>query len=617
MNPKIEQHLEIAYDGLLSYCSDKLRDWPTSQKFLGLDDLALYQGVSGSALSLFSASRILDNSNGVSIGRELLSLSFNHSSLGINKQGFFEGRLGIGVAYINCMHSIGESTDDLVNELLADIESEQFTSPANHDLMNGIGGRINCLSQLYFVSKSDHILKLVLDDCKFLLSEAMTVHRGITWPLGFPLVSAPMLGLAHGVSGTIYALAKASRILDEETKSALEEVQLAAARYERMFFSKNELNWPDFRVPWAIESSLKVSLKGKGMVVNGRTQAFLKKYSKWRASARDQFMFGWCHGGPGIGHARLQMRKSGIVSDDIDNDIEAVYQKSNLLQKKGFPDMGFCLCHGILSIASFLIEHYSHFTRPDSLELAEQSVLAAFDRIETTSVDSKDKFSLMLGLGGYVCVACQLTHPDRSSTLLDFFCQEISNSYQERPIATTTSFQSKWLEYSVNKRQRQPFLHAIELLRNDSKLEPTVEDNYWQLLVKEANYLDSVRLELMANQFSVFDRFTRILVAQEINKVDLGLFTVRRNDTARTLATKFDWPKLFREGVTCIKSSTIFLVWDGLRVVVKFMNKTEQEIYNLCEKPIRLDTLAKHFGHQSISSVLRNGLVIFCDDELK
>jgi type 2 lantibiotic biosynthesis protein LanM len=245
------------------------------------------------------------------------------------------------------------------------------------DLVSGVAGCAIVMLRLAedIPSCAPRALDLATRCGRKLLRMATRVGGEMTWPPANPSgAGRPLTGLSHGAAGIAWALGElAVATGDGRFGRAASE----ALRYEAELLRPGLGNWPDFRV---FESPA----PGDG---------------------GGQYLWGWCHGAPGIGLARMMMRERcpGVVPEavlDADVDIALASTEAN-----GFND-GHCLCHGDLGNAELFVVASRVYNDPSYLRIARRQGHAVLTDAAGTGAwrcnrrDFTELPGLMMGIAG-------------------------------------------------------------------------------------------------------------------------------------------------------------------------------------------------------------------------
>lgn len=132
------------------------------------------------------------------------------------------------------------------------------------DVVTGNAGAILVASSVEDVVGTALVRRAVSALTEPLVRSAVRDEHGAAWRQADG--QRPLIGFSHGTTGIGRALARASRILGDDS---LRELALDAFRYERQFLAPDRLDWPDLR-----------------------------------SDAPDGHMRAWCHGSPGAALGR-------------------------------------------------------------------------------------------------------------------------------------------------------------------------------------------------------------------------------------------------------------------------------------------------------------------------
>ena len=209
----------------------------------------------------------------------------------------------------------------------------------------------------------------------------MEMECGLGWPGIGP---RPLTGLSHGAAGIAWALAELAAATGRE---CYREACRGALAYERSLFSAAEGNWPDLRAG-----------AGEG--------------------PRSGFSYGWCHGAPGIGLARLACLP--LLDDpELPGEIDAALAAT---WRHGFGN-NHSLCHGDLGNLDILLEAGRRLGRPDLLAGVARAASGVLRGIEeagwlTGAPLAPEIPGLMTGLAGIGYQLLRLAAPDEVPSVL-------------------------------------------------------------------------------------------------------------------------------------------------------------------------------------------------------
>jgi type 2 lantibiotic biosynthesis protein LanM len=186
-----------------------------------------------------------------------------------------------GIVYVLARCADLLSAPDLLNDALAAarlIGPPAIDADVEHDVMAGVAGTALGLLAVYDATGDTAALASARHCGDHLLRGAQPMTAGIGWASGrYP----PTTGLSHGAAGIVLALSRlAERTGDTRYRDAADQ----ALAIEAWAFDRAAGNWRDLRDGAAVTPA---------------------------------FMNAWCHGGLGIGLARLAMSDSPGAAADI------------------------------------------------------------------------------------------------------------------------------------------------------------------------------------------------------------------------------------------------------------------------------------------------------------
>ncbi len=249
------------------------------------------------------------------------------------------------------------------------------------DVVAGAAGCLLSLLRLHAVRPAPRTLAAAVLCGDRLLDQAMEMECGLGWPGIGP---RPLTGLSHGAAGIAWALAELAAATGRE---CYREACRGALAYERSLFSAVERNWPDLRAG-----------AGEG--------------------PRSGFSYGWCHGAPGIGLARLACLP--LLDDpELPGEIDAALAAT---WRHGFGN-NHSLCHGDLGNLDILLEAGRRLGRPDLLAGVARAASGVLRGIEeagwlTGAPLAPEIPGLMTGLAGIGYQLLRLAAPDEVPSVL-------------------------------------------------------------------------------------------------------------------------------------------------------------------------------------------------------
>jgi type 2 lantibiotic biosynthesis protein LanM len=286
----------------------------------------LYNGVVGISLFLIAYGKETGSRDAINLGLDGIS-RLRDSLRGANAERIARG---MGIGGVSGLGSI-VYTFTVISDLLDDegilddarnaaklFTNDLINTDKKLDFLAGSAGAILGLLKLYRSSKEQWILDRAIECGNYLLSQPRNELSGkISWNCS-GVSSLPLNGISHGAAGFAYALSSLARA------TGINKYEVAAAEcidYENSSFNSQTFNWPDFR---------------KGV------------------PAKDvEKICQWCHGGVGIGLARLGIKKNGIgdheiLMHDVSEALNGVYETGRKPQDS--------LCCGELGRIEFIYE---------------------------------------------------------------------------------------------------------------------------------------------------------------------------------------------------------------------------------------------------------------------
>jgi type 2 lantibiotic biosynthesis protein LanM len=303
----------------------------------------LYNGVSGIAVFLAAHAAVTGRKSSGELA--LAGLSHLRKELRSRNAARMARSLGIGGAtgLGSVVYALTVMSKSLHDEgLLADAQvaaglftDDLIAADKQLDVMGGSAGAILGLLRLHRDSQSSDVLKRAIKCGEHLLRQPRIGPEGRRCWSGQGSGPQALNGMSHGAAGFAYALASLSAATDRDefAKAASECIT-----FENLSFDAERNNWPD--------------LRGDGE-------------PGWPCQ--------WCHGGPGIGLARIAITKRGgldakLLATDIQNALVGV--------ERGWPGALDTLCCGTLGSIEFFCEAGSALGRSDLRELAARRLMS-------------------------------------------------------------------------------------------------------------------------------------------------------------------------------------------------------------------------------------------------
>jgi lantibiotic modifying enzyme len=282
--------------------------WVAVQRSFGGE---FYNGTSGIALFLGRLFRLTGETEfgATSLGAQEHALLRVHEMHPHARHGFYSGALGIIYTALELGRT--EQALELLETLSRDDAGEQGL-----DVISGSAGAIPVLLNIYQTYPRDFLMDLAVRHGEHLLQTAHRNGEGWTWNTLSASTGRHLTGFSHGTAGIAWGLLE---LFLATGKAEYRQAALHALAYERIEFSRQHANWPDFRT------------------MNERIPP---------GTGEPSYSVAWCHGAPGIGLSRL--RAYSILKDDsclAEAEI-ALATTMQLLRETALANQNFSLCHG-------------------------------------------------------------------------------------------------------------------------------------------------------------------------------------------------------------------------------------------------------------------------------
>ncbi|HVH14043.1 MAG TPA: lanthionine synthetase LanC family protein [Longimicrobium sp.] len=373
----------------------------------------VYEGTAGIALflaELYAASgRTEPELARAALGAIEYSLREGQSSPD-NSFGYHSGR--VGIAYVAVR--IGELLDrpDLFPRAEALLRPLAGNESRDHgmDVIAGGGGGIPALLAMAGHVDAELVTGIARGLGDNLVAVASRDPEGMSWATMRSSSIRNLCGYAHGAAGMGHGLLELYAATGEgRYRYAAEQAFL----YERAFFSEADTNWPDLRHTELGE----YQFEGRMDELRDRMRS-----SNPLAPQPPRYMSAWCHGGPGIGFARLrafQLLGDPLYADEARAAFASV--ERSLSDELG---MNFSLCHGRGGNAETLLEGARILGEPELLEPAKAVALAGIERHEDGdqpwpcgTMGGVSDPGLLLGEAGIGMFLLRLARPDVPSPI--------------------------------------------------------------------------------------------------------------------------------------------------------------------------------------------------------
>jgi lantibiotic modifying enzyme len=376
---------------------------------------SLYDGTAGIALFLGRLSAFTNDR----MQKDTAIGAINHAIAGISQipepfqAALYSGAAGIAFATLE----LGRIWDDsrMIERGLRDFSKACSGSPSEAwvDILGGSAGTIQILLDVAQRCNQPALVNLALEHGRMLLRTAKKTAAGWSWDTLQGQSDQHLCGYGHGAGGIGCALLE---LWAETGEPEYRYACLEAFRYERSHFSPEHHNWPDLRN------------------MNGYVPAGQQVYAT-----------AWCHGGPGIGLARLRALELLQRDEETERDLhEALHTTVAACSNVTFPNSGnLCLCHGLGGNADLLLAASDVQQRSDLRLIAEAVGHQAIAQIRTPDLPwpcgvttGGETPNLMIGLAGIGHFFLRLYDSVKVPTLLLLKSKNGSNQAVSRAVAS-------------------------------------------------------------------------------------------------------------------------------------------------------------------------------------
>jgi lantibiotic modifying enzyme len=334
-----ERFLEVAWSIGMRLCRDAIHDgdrcnwlgdsmeahageWKVAHKSFGPD---FYAGTSGIALFLAQLWRFRRDPLVADIARAAVrqALSRTERIPASLRHALYSGWVGIALALFDVAQIFDDASLQRDALRLIDDQRGLPLDAMSLDVVSGSAGSILGLCALDARLGGDRFLDEALRHGEHLLAQAHRANDVWSWTTMAPGggQQKDLCGFSHGAAGIALALLKLyTRTHDERFR----EGALGGFAYERLHFSAEQQNWPDFR-----------SFASPNVQQLGYSMA-------------------WCHGAPGIGLSRLgayALTRDDVFRGEAESAIGGTYRAISMSNGAE----GYSLCHGLAGNAELFI----------------------------------------------------------------------------------------------------------------------------------------------------------------------------------------------------------------------------------------------------------------------
>lgn len=301
--------------------------------------------VYGGRLGIATFCAALAAATGDSEPREFATQVASAVADGLDADTFSDLPVGVGTgigSYAYGFAVLGELLDadeftDAARRSATALTSERFAADDDADLMTGNAGAVIALLALYDRTGDDEFLDRATVAGEQLLADRVEVDGVRAWRT--VAGERVLTGMAHGVAGIAYALARLSAATGDDR---FRDAALDALGYEDAAYSTERCNWPDYR-----------------------------------PESTTEFPVNWCTGRPGVGLARLGTYDA-IGDDAVLEDGARALRATD----PGRVDAFDHLCCGNFSRVAFLLEAGRALDEPRHCDAARELASATVRRAD-------------------------------------------------------------------------------------------------------------------------------------------------------------------------------------------------------------------------------------------
>ena len=308
----------------------------------------------------------------------------------------------IGIAYAAAVIGKELHNQKLIEDALEIVQRLNNDTQKKYslDLLSGIAGAILALLKIYEISDKKITLKLAIEFGNKLISTSIKESFGWSWDYksnGIQSAIHNLTGFSHGAAGIGYALLELYNVTGKEEfcKAAKHAFQ-----YENHWFSKQNENWPDFRLD--------------DQNINSKQERDLK------------FSVAWCHGAPGISLSRL--RAYQILKDEIylQDTQAAIHTTTSIVKELNMESkyQNFSLCHGFSGIGEILLHigrnHNDNECKSLAIEIGKHGIKKYANQEMPWPCDARagEMLGFMTGIAGIGNFYLSLWCPNKISSPL-------------------------------------------------------------------------------------------------------------------------------------------------------------------------------------------------------
>jgi hypothetical protein len=301
---------------------------------------SLSSGVSGIALFFGAMYDITKDDKYLLIYEQSLNWIVKYcEENGTSDYSFLTGRMGAVYLLIRSEKYYKDRYFKNALEIARDCDKAFSPNNLPCEYFKGASGILISLLHLYDVTGEEWILEKIDMFFKHIVDGINYGVNGAFWDRNGYSIKG-LSGFSHGVAGVFFALLELGNYLNNRTILNLAE---QAYQYEKNLFDEERINWKDNRIG-IFSDDLKDELN---------SSYFKKDYSLF---CNPNYVYGWCHGSPGIALTRLRAFEI-LNHPDYKKEFDAVI--NTLINDENITSLEsnyFTLCHGIGSLIEDIFE---------------------------------------------------------------------------------------------------------------------------------------------------------------------------------------------------------------------------------------------------------------------
>jgi hypothetical protein len=542
---------------------------------------------------------------------------------------FLTGRMGAAYLLIKSEKYFKDRYFINALEIAHDCDKAFSQNNFRCEYFKGASGILISLLHLYDATGEEWILEKIDMFFKHIVEGINYGVNGVFWDRNGYSIKG-LSGFSHGVAGVFFALLELGNYFNNRTILNLAE---QTYQYEKSLFDEERINWKDNRVG-IFSDDLRNELKS----------SYLKKdYSLF---CSPNYVYGWCHGSPGIALTRLRAyeilnhpdykKEFDAVTDTLLNDDNITSLESNY----------FTLCHGIGSLIEDLFEarniHDNDIWDEKIFEICnlmieEYSTFSNYKfNIEVSDINSID-FSLLNGISGIgyfylraidsvivdsILLPRVIKTRDRNRKIKEYYFdliddQELSGklikkffkrTYNVLKIFETINLGKylKELEFSKDKNILLEFISFVEELIKENRMSVNYLCDIFKL-EKSILDLDSniASYALIKTRFEMQDSLIENIISSDMDLLNAKLFHNTDTDSVKCM---YDWNDKIDSQIDFLQVKRCerykFLIARVEGVQEKEADKFTFDIYNMFAKTKTVKEVVAAFEQQQSKRVI-------------